>query len=63
MELLLPFLLFIVSFTNAEEVEVQDQVFCAMDQLAMLVEKQEVLLNELIEFKNDYKQSSDYFAR
>jgi hypothetical protein len=63
MKLLLSILLFLITFTNAADVEVQDQVFCAMDQLAILVEKQEVLLNEMIKLRKDYNQSSDYFAR
>jgi hypothetical protein len=56
-------LLILFSMAIAEEIEVQDQVFCAMDQLAMLVAKQDVLINELIQLKADYNQSSDYFAR
>jgi hypothetical protein len=56
------FLLLLVTLAAAE-IEVKDQVFCAMDQLASLVEKQEVLINELIQFKKNYNQSNDYFAR
>lgn len=62
MEIISIFLLF-VSLTSAREVEVKDQVFCAMDQLADLVEKQKYILEDLIEINKDYLTKNDYFSR
>lgn len=59
---IVPFLLVLIAVASAEIV-VKDQVFCAIDELATLVQKQEFLLNELMQFKKNYQTSNDYFAR
>lgn len=54
--------LYFATFAAAREVKVKDQVFCAMDQLADLVDKQESILETLIDINEDLS-NSDYFSR
>jgi hypothetical protein len=56
------FFLCFVTFVAARDVKVKDQVFCAIDQLVDLVDKQESILESLIEIYED-SSNSDYFSR
>jgi hypothetical protein len=56
------FFLCFVTLAAARDVKVKDQVFCAMDQLADLVYKQESILESLIEI-NKTLVNYVYFPR